>query len=64
MADQDVKAIRHAHDMREVNAYLAAGWTYKGMTPGTSEDGSAWPLYTLAWEQAGEPVKVDFREYQ
>lgn len=64
MADRDVKAIRHIRDVKEVNAYLKAGWIWKGMTPGTMEDGGAWPLYTLAWEGAGEPVKVDFREYQ
>jgi len=64
MADSDVKAIRHIREVKEVNAYLDAGWVFKGMTPGTTEDGSAWPLYTLAWEGKGEPVKVNFRDYQ
>lgn len=27
------------------------------MTPGQTEDGSAWPLYTLGWVQDGEPAK-------
>lgn len=64
MAGSDVKAIRHIRDGKEVNAYLDAGWVFKSMRPGTMEDGSAWPLYTLAWEGKSEPAKVDFRTYQ
>lgn len=57
MSEQNVKQIKHARDQREVNAYLEAGWVYLGMTPGQTEDGSAWPLYTLGWAQDGEPAK-------
>jgi len=58
VADNSVKQIKHARQQEEVNAYLQAGWVYLGMTPGTTEEGSPWPLYTLGWTQDVAPEKV------
>jgi hypothetical protein len=50
MAFEDVKEIKHTHDSRLVNALIAAGWVLLGMTPGTTEEGHPWPMYTLGWK--------------
>lgn len=53
-----IKQIKHSREQAEVNAHLAVGWVLVGMTPGTTEDGTAWPLYTLGWPQDGEPASA------
>lgn len=50
MAFEGVKEIKHTHDSKMVNALIAVGWELLGMTPGTTEEGHPWPLYTLSWK--------------
>lgn len=58
MSFEGVKEIKHTHDSRMVNALIAAGWVLIGMTPGTTEEGYPWPLYTMGWTQDGAPAQV------
>ncbi|EMH6305272.1 hypothetical protein VNPA120661_69070 [Pseudomonas aeruginosa] len=58
MSFEGVKEIKHTRDSRMVNALIAAGWVLIGMTPGTTEEGHPWPLYTMGWKQDGTPAQV------
>ncbi|EPL0301581.1 hypothetical protein M1B57_006482 [Pseudomonas aeruginosa] len=58
MSFEGVKEIKHTHDSRMVNALIAAGWVLIAMTPGTTEEGHPWPLYTMGWKQDGTPAQV------
>ncbi len=50
MSLEEVKEIRNTFDSRMANAMFVAGWILISVTPGTTEDGSPWPMYTLGWK--------------
>lgn len=58
MAFEGVKEIKHTHDSKMVNALIAVGWELLGMTPGTTEEGHPWPLYTMGWKHDSVAVQV------
>ncbi|AVI87366.1 hypothetical protein BTW15_19200 [Pseudomonas syringae pv. tomato] len=57
MAIEDVRKIQNTHDSRWANALLDVGWSLVGMTPGTTDEGHPWPMFTLGWSKEGEPVE-------
>ena len=62
MSTEEVKEVKHVRDMRMVNEMIKVGWVLLTVNPGTTEDGSAWPLYVMGWKhnRIAPTVKQDW----